>query len=316
MDAKHNKTSKNPLTSNFELFTKNKNWDDSGSATGKAGGEGSGEKRRFILPVNRDNIEGKEWEPAESWNSSKDCARVREMVRHHLRYDSIMGSLNGLDGVDSLEFTVAVLGDRGVGKTTTILNLCDIKPTIHQKQTEYLASNGVIEYNAYWPFKLLRGGSPIVVRIRFLDVGLSCFTDDKTKHELSISLSRDQCSDADAAIYICAATSLKSYKTVHGWIAKASNPKPMPPVKAVVMTWNDHWVRRAISTHQLMEFRSKFSIPAFRLSNIYSPESKLVERHDACSILKWQSLLQVRVKQAQLEAKSARETEGGIQTIA
>jgi len=231
-------------------------------------------KSRFSLPKSIEDT--KVWKAAPNWSSTGTCRDLRLKIKHFLRTEALFGRLDGFDEVENVaEFKVVVIGNKGTGKTSLIGNLCNVESTGHAP------THGITEHNAYWPIKLTRGQGPIVVHLRFWDAGVWCLTDERQK--LEQRLKKQQAEKADAVLYVCTSTDYKSYVTIQKMIETNSAPVPLPPVRLVVMTRADEWVRRAVSTSDLAKIEEEYAVQTFGVSNI--PDKPCHEKLDATKLL-------------------------------
>ncbi len=190
------------------------------------------------------------------------CATRYSLPPPKLTY---IGSLDGLSKVKTATFKVVVIGDKGVGKTSTILNLCNIPDITGQ----YMPTHGMSEYSAYWPIKG-SDGSVVVVRLRFCDAGVWCVTEQRA--ELTKELAKQQGQKADAVVYVCSSTDYASFKRVQNAISQNSEPVPLPKTRLVVMTRADQWVQRSVSAKELMSLYNEWSVRSLGISNITARE--------------------------------------------
>ena len=190
-------------------------------------------------------------------SEAREHDRILLQIKNYLRDEAVFGDLEGLQ-MDKARFDVAVLGSKGVGKTATILNLCDIAGF-----AEYTPSHGLSAHDMYWPFKRADGGFT-AVHLRFWDVGVWCVTDERATllEGLKKELPR-----ADAALYVLSSTDYASFTRASSTIQSNAQPRPLPKVRLALMTRMDQWVRREVSMRDLASVTEKFAVPALSISN-------------------------------------------------
>ncbi|GAB5368787.1 hypothetical protein AAMO2058_001349800 [Amorphochlora amoebiformis] len=222
------------------------------------------------------------WDPSPSWLTSNKCQELRAKLKQFLEHDALFGDLKGFGATRTAEFKVAVVGRQKSGKTSTIYNLCGIQT----KDSRYLATSGLAEYNAYWLLKLKSGGVPFTVRLRLWDAGALCMGDQKTRRKTLGRFSRMQASNADAVIYVCSATSSLSFHQIRTQILENSYPIPLPKIRTVIMTQTDMWVRKEVCTRELRSLESECKVRTFGISNL--PLNRYpYEKRDTTILLDW-----------------------------
>uniref|UniRef100_A0A6U3FTJ3 Ciliogenesis and planar polarity effector 2 n=1 Tax=Bigelowiella natans TaxID=227086 RepID=A0A6U3FTJ3_BIGNA len=242
---------------------------------------------RFALPKNLKSTS--KWEAVDEFANSDLAFELRTKITNNLRTTAIFGRLDEIEGADIEEFKVVVIGNKGTGKTSLIFNLCDIQ------SKDQAPTHGVAEYNAYWPIKLTRGGRPKIVHLQFWDAGIWCLTDESKV--LEKRLKEQQAENGDAVLYVCTSTDYKSFSTIQAMIESNSAPVPLPPVRVVVMTRADQWVKRAVGSRDLTSIRKEYAVGTCGISNATSV-SPSFEKQDATRLLNMLSckLLEQRYK--------------------
>lgn len=166
-------------------------------------------------------------------------------------------------------FKVAAVGQKGVGKTTTILNLCGRE--VPHKHMETL---GMQVYDSHIVLKLA-SGKLCPVKLEFWDSGF-------TNSQQFGYIKTETQTKADCMMYVCSSWNVNSFKFIE---RKIRDHASEPFVKVVVVTGFDALLQREVCEDDLQRLAVEFGVKVCKIGNLPLSSTPFYKKRGVVNIL-------------------------------
>lgn len=165
-------------------------------------------------------------------------------------------------------FKIAVVGQKGAGKSATVLNLCG-----REVQHKHLETMGIQVIDGCVVAKGVDG------RLLTLDLN---FWDTGSTAMLQYKHIRDELyKGVDCIMYVCAASDLSSFKFIQ---RKIDDDEKVPCAKFVVLTKCDQFVQREVCEEDLHELETEAGVTVCKLGNLPLSTIPFYQKKDVLNI--------------------------------